>query len=440
MPLEACKSACITNCACSGFFYNSKASYCLPFGDRTGLSNVTFLSIPSNLDVVFVKVQTARAAGHNLLPVKITVPVILTILMLVIYWKWKHRSLDPDMQLAEEQLMGVLPVIPTRYSYQELRRYTHDFSQKLGSGGFGSVYEGMLPDGRRVAVKNLESSSHGQKEFLAEIAAIGGISHVNIVNLYGFCLEQKHRLLVYEFMENGSLDRWLFCRDGDQHFHTLSWDMRFKIGLSTARGLAYLHEESEKPILHFDVKPQNILLDENFEAKLADFGLAKLVTRGQLLVNTVVRGTPGYIAPEWVSHSIVSKKCDVYSFGMVLLELVSGRRNSEVDLVDREKYYFPNWAAKQAIRGRFADLIDERLMKSTIIDEKISLEQVETMIRVALLCIHREPEMRPSMTAVCGMLEGSIAVPNDVWDFHVNQTPPFEITSSGSIVRHSYIY
>ncbi|KAH7421948.1 hypothetical protein KP509_13G083100 [Ceratopteris richardii] len=297
----------------------------------------------------------------------------------------------------------------------------------------------MLPDGRRVAVKNLETLSHGQKEFLAEIATIGGTSHLNIVNLYGYCLERKHRLLVYEYMENGSLDRWLFCKDEDQ-FHKLSWETRFKIGLSTARGLAYLHEECPKPILHFDVKPQNILLDENFDAKLADFGLAKLVAKGQSMVNTVVRGTPGYIAPEWVSHSIVSKKCDVYSFGMVLLELVSGRRNAEIELMGSEEYYFPKFAAKKAREGRFSDLIDKRLMKSAAINEQFSLEQVETVIRVALSCIHVEPEMRPSMTVVCGMLEGSIVLPNDVLDFSVYNAPLFEISPSGSIKHHSDLF
>ncbi|KAH7421950.1 hypothetical protein KP509_13G083100 [Ceratopteris richardii] len=444
MPLEACKAACISNCSCSGFFYERQSSYCLSFGDRTSLSNVTFLSIPSDDHIVFVKVQTSRGPGRNSLPVivssAVAVPVILTVfILLAIYCMRKLSILDRGLKLAEEELLGVLPTPPTRYSYRELRRYTHHFRQRLGSGGFGSVYEGMLPDGRRVAVKNLETLSHGQKEFLAEIATIGGTSHLNIVNLYGYCLERKHRLLVYEYMENGSLDRWLFCKDEDQ-FHKLSWETRFKIGLSTARGLAYLHEECPKPILHFDVKPQNILLDENFDAKLADFGLAKLVAKGQSMVNTVVRGTPGYIAPEWVSHSIVSKKCDVYSFGMVLLELVSGRRNAEIELMGSEEYYFPKFAAKKAREGRFSDLIDKRLMKSAAINEQFSLEQVETVIRVALSCIHVEPEMRPSMTVVCGMLEGSIVLPNDVLDFSVYNAPLFEISPSGSIKHHSDLF
>ncbi|KAI5083736.1 hypothetical protein GOP47_0003479 [Adiantum capillus-veneris] len=353
--------------------------------------------------------------------------------------------MDPELKLAEEELLGVLPMLPTRYSYRELTRITQGFSKHLGSGGFGSVYEGVLPDGRRVAVKNLEMMSQGQKEFLAEIATIGGISHVNIVNLYGFCLEKKHRLLVYEYMENGSLDKWLFCR-GEQRRQVMSWETRYNVTLGTARGLAYLHEECPKPILHFDVKPQNILLDGNLDAKLADFGLAKLVARDQSSVMTAVRGTPGYIAPEWVSQSIVSKKCDVYSFGMMALELVSGRKNVELGMMgSSEDGYFPKWAAKKAREGKVADLIDRRLAMNGSADQNeagadaVILEQVQTMVRVALSCIHEKPEMRPSMTMVCGMLEGTIALPTKIPA--VSYTGRDKVSASGTVevVQYSEI-
>ncbi|MCO5562528.1 hypothetical protein L7F22_016155, partial [Adiantum nelumboides] len=215
-------------------------------------------------------------------------------------------------------------------------------------------------------------------------------------------------------MENGSLDTWLFCKEGEQQLRVMSWERRYNVALGTARGLAYLHEECPKPSLHFDVKPQNILLDRNLEAKLADFGLAKLVAREQSSVMTVVRGTPGYIAPESLLHFIVSKKCDVYSFGMVL-ELVSGRRNVG-RVMGNEDLYFPKWAAKKTRKGNIEDLVDKRLAVTMAEDPDAShrediMEQVRRVVTVALLCIQGKPEMRPSMTIVCGMIEGSIALP-----------------------------
>ncbi|KAI5083734.1 hypothetical protein GOP47_0003477 [Adiantum capillus-veneris] len=450
--LEECKASCSSDCSCSGLLYHTKSSFCLPFGDTTTLSNVSFLTLPPDEHIAFVKIQLieAKSTSHStIVAIAVAVPLfVLIIVAAAIYWKWK-KDMDPELKLAEQELLGVLPMLPTRYSYRELTKFTQNFSKHLGSGGFGSVYEGVLPDGRRVAVKNLEMLSQGQKEFLAEIATIGGISHVNIVNLYGFCLEKKHRLLVYEYMENGSLDKWLFCKEGEQRRQVMSWETRYSVALGTARGLAYLHEECPKPILHFDVKPQNILLDGNLDAKLADFGLAKLVARDQSSVMTAVRGTPGYIAPEWVSQSIVSKKCDVYSFGMVALELVSGRKNVELGLMGSEDWYFPKWAAKKTRERKVADLMDKRLGMNLECDHAENeaadavMEQVHTMVRVALSCIHEEPEMRPSMTMVCGMLEGTIALPKEIPAVASTEIIPasYKVSSSGTIevVQYSEI-
>ncbi|MCO5557075.1 hypothetical protein L7F22_010631 [Adiantum nelumboides] len=451
--LEDCKASCSLNCTCSGFIYHTKSSFCLPFGDTTTLSNVSFLSLPSDEHFAFVKIQLIKAKSKSrasIVAIAVVVPgVVIIIAIATIYWKWK-KDMDPDLKLAEEELLGVLPMLPTRYSFQELTKITHGFNKRLGSGGFGSVYAGVLADGRKVAVKSLELLSQGQKEFLAEIATIGGISHVNIVNLYGFCLEKQHRLLVYEYMENGSLDKWLFYKEGEQQPYVMNWETRYNVALGTARGLAYLHEDCPKPILHLDVKPQNILLDGNLDAKLADFGLAKLVARDQSSVTTVVRGTPGYIAPEWVSHMIVSKKCDVYSFGMVLLELVSGRKNVEMELMGKEDWYFPKWAAKKTREGKIADLIDKRLVATAachrivIANETDAfhqdgiMDQVKMVLRVALSCIHEEPELRPSMTMVCGMLEGSIALPNEIPKIGSTKSLAYKPMSSGNVEGVQY--
>ncbi|KAH7284455.1 hypothetical protein KP509_34G054900 [Ceratopteris richardii] len=442
MPLETCKIACSLNCSCSGFFYYTNSSYCLPFGDDTPLSNVTFFSLPSNEHIAFVKVQRPHAEEHGSVTIVIFVltaflSIIFILVAIALFLRWKH-SVDLDLKLAEEELLGVLPIVPTRYSYQELKLFTDGFSRRLGSGGFGSVYEGMLPDGRRIAVKNLEVVSRGHREFLAEIATIGGIRHTNVVLLYGFCLEKQHRLLVFEYMQNRSLDRWLFCEGDGQDHHMLSWKTRFNIAVGTARGLAYLHEGCPKPILHFDVKPQNILLDENFDAKLADFGLAKLVARGQLSVETLVRGTPGYIAPEWILDSRVTNKCDVYSFGMVLFELVSGRKNSKMDITKSEEHYFPAWASRKAREGKFVDLTDKRLVQSMMLNENCT-DEVQKLIMIALLCVQQKPEMRPNMMTVCGMLDGSISLPREIPAIHTSQFLPFKITSFGSIGSASHL-
>ncbi|XP_039154996.1 G-type lectin S-receptor-like serine/threonine-protein kinase SD2-5 [Eucalyptus grandis] len=211
----------------------------------------------------------------------------------------------------------------TRFYYEDLKAMTGDFTVMLGEGGFGSVFLGTLPSGIRIAVKRLDGFSQMKKSFLAEAETIGTIHHVNLVRLLGFCAEKSFRLLVYEYMCNGSLDKWIFHKD--QEFD-LCWQVRRKIIIDVAKGLAYLHEECHQKIIHLDVKPQNILLDEHFNAKLADFGLSKLIEKDQSQVMTTMRGTPGYLAPEWLS-SIITEKVDVYSFGIVMLEVLCGRKN-----------------------------------------------------------------------------------------------------------------
>ncbi|KAF3665564.1 Dihydroorotase, mitochondrial [Capsicum annuum] len=199
---------------------------------------------------------------------------------------------------------------------------TGNFLKKLGHGGFGSVYEGVLQDGQRVAVKVLGGFGQGKNEFLAEIQTIGSIHHV--VRLIGVCAEKEHKLLVYDFMSNGSLDKWIFGTTSTQF--TLDWQIRRGIIHDIVKGLVYLHEECMRRIVHLDVKPQNILLDNNLCAKVSDFGLAKLVDKDQSQIVTRIRGTPGYLVPEWFS-AFITEKADVYSFGVVAMEILCGCKN-----------------------------------------------------------------------------------------------------------------
>lgn len=248
--------------------------------------------------------------------------------------------------------------------------------------------------------------AQGRREFLSEIAAIGKIRHVNLVRLEGFCTHRGQRLLVYEYMKHSSLDRLLF-----QGEHVLEWNERFEIAVGAARGLAYLHSGCDHKIIHCDVKPENILLNDTLQAKISDFGLSKLLTREQSGFFTTMRGTRGYVAPEWLTNTAISDKTDAYSYGMVLLEIISGTKNFSLQrqINSPEEYEqclinFPLRALEMHVRKRYIELVDTRLMGNA------PSEEVEKLVRVALCCIHREPNLRPSMSNVVRMLEGGMAL------------------------------
>ncbi|KAG0583851.1 hypothetical protein KC19_3G166700 [Ceratodon purpureus] len=311
---------------------------------------------------------------------------------------FQSMNLDKDEECA---FLESLPGLPPRFSCKDLDVATNHFSKILGEGGFGTVYEGALPDGSKVAVKRLGASRQGQKEFRAEVATIGGINHLRLVRLWGFCSEGADRMLVYEFMKNGSLDRWLF-RDT-----VLDWAVRYQIATDTAQGLCYLHRDCRFKIIHLDVKPQNILLDHQFRAKVADFGMSKLFDREMTEVETRTRGTPGYMAPECLLQTAITVKCDVYSYGMVLLELVSGRKNLDMNNAAIEKLYFPAWAAEQMQRQSWSDISDVRLNGDLSAED---WEQVRRVVKIAMWCIQDNPRSRPSMGKVVQMLEGLVDV------------------------------
>ncbi|KAI7745716.1 hypothetical protein M8C21_022193, partial [Ambrosia artemisiifolia] len=230
---------------------------------------------------------------------------------------------------------------PYTFSYGDLKDATNDFSptNKLGEGGFGPVYKGILDDGRVIAVKQLSLASHqGKAQFIAEIATISAVQHRNLVKLYGCCIEGVKRLLVYEYLENKSLDQALF---GDNKL-SLNWATRFEICPGLARGLAYLHEESRIRIIHRDVKASNVLLDADLNPKISDFGLAKLYDDNKTRMSTRVAGTIGCLASEYAMRGHLTEKADVFGFGVVALEIISGRPNSDSTLED-EQIYLLEW-------------------------------------------------------------------------------------------------
>ncbi|KAF8783781.1 hypothetical protein HU200_000219 [Digitaria exilis] len=294
---------------------------------------------------------------------------------------------------------GALGPTVQRTVFIKLRECTEDFSLKIGEGGFGSVFEGTLNE-KRVAVKRLESARQGKKEFLAEVVTIGSIEHINLVRLLGFCAEKAHRLVVYEYMPRGSLDQWIYYRHNNA---PIDWSTRCRIIMDIAKGLCYLHEECRRKIAHLDVKPQNILLDENVNAKLADFGLCKLIDRDQSHIITVMRGTPGYLAPEWLTSQI-TEKADIYSFGVVIMEGRLLRRNID-NSQPEECIHLINLLQEKAQNNQLIDIIDKQSE-----DMVAHQDEVIQMMKLGMWCLQNNSRRRPSMSTVVKVLEGTMTV------------------------------
>lgn len=309
---------------------------------------------------------------------------------------------------------------PKRFSYEELKIATNDFSHCVGTGGFGKVFKGELPDKRVVAVKCLKNVSGGDGDFWAEVTIIARMHHLNLLRLWGFCAEKGQRMLVYEYIPNGSLDKFLFVKpppsdstDGENPL--LDWGIRYRIAIGVARAIAYLHEECLEWVLHRDIKPENILLDNDFCPKLSDFGLSKLKKNDETAVSmSRIRGTPGYVAPELVkfgSNSITTK-ADVYSFGMVLLEIISGTRNFDTkgSMVESAFWYLPSWAFEKAfVEEKIEEILDRRIRNQY--DSGAHFAIVNRMLQTAMWCLQNEPEKRPAMGKVVKMLEGKLEIP-----------------------------
>ncbi|XP_012856969.1 PREDICTED: probable receptor-like protein kinase At1g67000 [Erythranthe guttata] len=287
---------------------------------------------------------------------------------------------------------------PSRFSYSAIKRITHQFNEKLGEGGYGIVYKGKLNNEIDVAVKVLNNSKGNGEEFVNEVSTIGRIHHVNIVRLLGFCADGFRRALVYEFLPNGSLEKSIFQAGSNRI--ALDWEKLKDIALGIAKGIEYLHEGCDQQILHFDIKPQNVLLDHNLNPKICDFGLAKLCSKEQSAVTmTAARGTMGYIAPEVLSRTFgrVSYKSDVYSFGMLLLEMVGGRKNEDHNANNTSQVYFPQWIYNHIN-------VEDNPMWAQIDEEGNSIARKLSI--VGLWCIQWCPTDRPSMKVVVQMLEG----------------------------------
>ncbi|KAI3502236.1 hypothetical protein L1887_30268 [Cichorium endivia] len=423
---EECRTNCLNKCSCNA--YSFVENQCLVWdGDLLNLSEDN-----DSGKTIYVKVASKdlpHPKNSNLVTVGTVVGLvggvvfILGVILVLIYRK-KRKS------VGKTRMEGSL----VAFVYKDLQIATKNFSDKLGGGGFGSVFKGVLRDSSTVAVKKLESISQGEKQFRSEVSTIGTIQHVNLVRLRGFCAEGNNKLLVYDYMLNGSLDTHLF-----HDKQVLNWKTRYQIALGIARGLVYLHEKCRDCIIHCDIKPENILLDAEFCPKVADFGLAKLVGRDFSRVLTTIRGTRGYLAPEWLSGVAVTAKADVFSYGMMVFELVSGKRNAEQSK-DSRSPFFPSLVVKVLMEGGdILSLLDSRLNKEA------SVEEVTRICKVACWCIQDEENSRPSMSMVEQILEGVLdvnmpPVPRSVTLFVDNTEHIVFFTDSPSNGRSSQVH
>ncbi|KAL6888680.1 hypothetical protein ACP4OV_009706 [Aristida adscensionis] len=393
-----CAEACLSSCTCTAYTYNS--SGCSVWHGELLSVNLNDGIEISSQDVLYIRLAAKDLPTLTKNRRKPTVVVVATsimsfgllmLMLLLVVWRNKFNWCGA----SSHETQGSGGIIAFRYA--ALGHATKNFSEQLGAGGFGSVFKGVLSDLTTIAVKRLDGARQGEKQFRAEVSSLGSIQHINLVKLIGFCCDGDKRLLVYEHMSNGSLDGHLF-----ESSTIMNWETRYQVAIGVARGLSYLHQSCHKCIIHCDIKPENILLDASFVPKIADFGMAAIVGRDFSRVLTTFRGTVGYLAPEWLSGVAITPKVDVYSFGMVLLEMISGRRNAP-EIHSGSNYhveYFPVRAIRMLHEGDVQSLMDPQLHGN------FNLEEAERVCKVAYWCIQDNEHNRPTMVDVVQILEG----------------------------------
>ncbi|XAR56452.1 Non-specific serine/threonine protein kinase [Bertholletia excelsa] len=378
--LDKCKEACLSNCSCkvSIFWHettNSSGNCSLQLDEI-----YSFKASKEGNDFnsyAFIKVEKVPDHRKHALLAPILAGGLGFAAFVVGTW-FGYKKLKNKYEEEEEGDDQVIDRL-LKFTFRELKFCTQGFKTRLGQGGFGVVYDGVLRDGTKIAVKHLESMGQGKKEFLAELNTIGKVDHFNLARLIGYCVEKSNRLLVYEYMCNSSLDKWIFNLEKAK---TLGWDARQKIIHGVAKGLEYLHEECTTNIIHFDIKPQNILLDCDFNAKISDFGLAKLINKDQSIILTALKGTLGYLAPELLGGLPISVKVDNLdlSKSMPLINIIKQKEEED----------------------RLCDLIEVPYE-----DIQSHKEEAIKMIKLGLNCL-RSQERRPCMSTIVKVIEGSL--------------------------------
>ncbi|XP_048235757.1 LEAF RUST 10 DISEASE-RESISTANCE LOCUS RECEPTOR-LIKE PROTEIN KINASE-like 2.1 [Ricinus communis] len=373
--------------------------------------------------------------GIGIVPVSVVVLLVIIFCLCLRRDCWKNQTKESES--IEAFLKNHGPMALKRYRYTEVKKMTQSFKDKLGQGGYGGVFKGKLPDGHDVAVKVLKESNSNGEEFVNEVASISRTSHVNIVTLLGFCYEGSKRALIYEFMSNGSLEKYIYKEKYLRANRELEWKTLYEIAIGIAQGLEYLHRGCNTRILHFDIKPHNILLDQEFCPKISDFGLAKICHGRESIISMVgARGTVGYIAPEVFCREFggVSYKSDVYSYGMLVLGMAGARNNICVEVDSTSEIYFPDWIYKRLE-------IDEELGLCGIDNEEEN-QIARKLILVSLWCIQTNPKNRPPMDRVVKMLQGSVASlsipPRPSWH-SPSRSPPELVADSSTTIEFNNV-
>ncbi|XP_048319301.1 G-type lectin S-receptor-like serine/threonine-protein kinase RLK1 [Ziziphus jujuba] len=422
---ESCKTACLHDCLCAAVVFDPDNMRC--WKKRPPLSNgkvelyaTTYFKTAYNS---FPDIPPKVPAKDPNMLVVVVLSVLLGSSVLVnfvfvgatcmgFFMFLKRNLLGPEISPNESSIENRLQ----QFTYKELIEATNGFKEELGRGSCGIVYKGETRSTGLIAVKMLDRVFEDiDREFKAEVNIIGQTHHKNLVRLVGYCDEKQHRLLVYEFLRNETLAKFLY---GDPK---PSWKQRTEIAFGIARGLAYLHDECTKQIIHCDIKPQNILLDEYYNARISDFGLAKLLLINQSHTKTNIRGTKGYVAPDWFRSAPVSVKVDVYSFGVVLLEIICCRRNVlDMEADEEHKIILTDYAFDCYLEGKLDALIENDM------EAMDDMKMVERFVMVAIWCLQEDPNIRPTMKKVLLMLEGVLQV----------STPPAPFSFTSVKIEH----
>ncbi|KAJ4724139.1 Receptor-like protein kinase [Melia azedarach] len=414
-----CKNSCLTDCFCSVAIFggdscwlkrlplsngrqestgNSKAFVKYRKSDANGNAPDPFVTERSPNPENWKEQKMMNVTGSILLGSSVFINFVLVVAVGVTFYFINKRKLMKTPQ-GESNMETNLRC----FTYKELAEATNNFNEEVGRGAFGVVYKGVIETIARttiVAVKKLDRVlQDGEKEFKNEVMVIGQTHHKNLVKLLGFCDEGQNRLLVYEFVSNGTLASLLFGNSSSKP----SWNLRIQIAFGIVKGMLYLHEECSTQIIHCDIKPQNILLDEHYNPRISDFGLAKLLTLNQSHTKTIIRGTKGYVAPEWFRNSAITPKVDVYSFGVLLLEIICCRKSVDVEMGE-ENAILTDWAFDCYKNKRLDNLVNDDM-------EALSdIKELEKFVKIAIWCIQEDPSLRPTLRKVSQMLEGVVDV------------------------------
>lgn len=429
---------------------------CLPWSEGRALNTGCFMRY-SDTDFLNKELGSGSSRGTIIM---IVISVVSSFVVLVVggvvgFYIWKHRYIQKKRKGSNdaEKMAKTLNDSSLSFKYSTIEKATESFgdANKLGQGGFGTVYKGVLPDGREIAVKRLFfNNRHRAADFYNEINIISSVEHKNLVRLLGCSCSGPESLLVYEYLANKSLDHFIF---DEQRGKTLNWEKRYEIITGTAEGLVYLHDNSKTRIIHRDIKASNILLDSRLRAKIADFGLARSFEEDKSHISTAIAGTLGYMAPEYLAHGQLTEKADVYSFGVLIMEIITGRQNNRSKSAEySDSLVTITWRHFQA--GTAEELYDPNLMLQNDTSDSVK-DEILRVVQIGLLCTQEIPTLRPTMSKALQMLtkkEGNLPAPsnppfidektmelNDTYD---NPCHPLNADGSSSVasVSHSSFY